>query len=213
MLKNFLVITFVLCFLLCLSDKTQACTSGFSSTVKSSFSSADAVFVGKVTEIKTTQRANLSWFLKEAESLEPNKTPRLDKYFEKVDYVRFEVIESFKGVSGKTFELVTPLTKNSCFTGISFLVGDSYLVFARRTPSFSSIVESNESEKLTAAEVRLVEEADGFNTPLLSYETTSLSGTINQRIMEKKVELIRDFVKTGGWSGAQKNTLPMRILY
>ncbi len=211
MIKNLFVTICTFCFLLFLSQTAFACFCDFPS-LKGAFSSSDAVFVGKVIKIETVKYTSVSLLMKESGTLELLKTPRWEKSVEKLRSVTLEVSEPFKGVTEKTFTLVTAVYNGGGSCGVPFKKGESYLVFAYKTRSMLSKEEYEQSKENWTLEMRLKAEADEFNKQLPLFGTSICSNTGNLRFMQKAVDVIRGSQKNGAWKQSEEQ-LPTRIIY
>jgi len=210
MVKNLPVIVCTFSFLLFLTQTAYACSCSLGS-LKGTFSSSDAVFVGKVVKIKTVKEASVGLLMKESGTLELLETPRWEKSIDKVRSVTLEVIEPFKGAMEKTFTLITAVYNGGGSCGVSFKIGESYLVFADKTLPSLSKEEAAQPKDSWTLEMRLKAEADEFNKQLAPYATSICSRTDRLRLMKEEIGEIHNFLKNGVWK--EKEQLPTRVIY
>lgn len=198
MLKNFLFAICTFSFFSFLSPASYACSCSFGS-LRSAFSSANAVFIGKVNKIETLDKASVALILKESGTLKPLKNPGWEKSMRKVRGVTLEVVEPFKGATEKTFILTTEIYNGGGNCGIPFKVGESYLVFAYKTESRLSAEEAGRPKENWTLEMRLNAEADDFNKRLPPFQTSICARTDRLRFMSGQIEEIRGFLRNGVW--------------
>ncbi len=210
MIKKFLFTACIFCLLLFLSQTSYACSCSFGSLRNTFFSSA-AVFVGKVIKIETVEEASVGLILKESGARKPLKNPRLEKSMRKVQSVTLEVVESFKGKMDDSFVLTTAIYNGGGSCGVPFKVGESYLVFAYKTQPMLSKEETEKPKESWTQEMRLQAEADEFNEQLPPYGTNICVRTDNLRFMKEEVEEIRNFLKNNVWNESEQ--IKMQVVY
>ncbi|MBX7170598.1 MAG: hypothetical protein K1X72_06540 [Pyrinomonadaceae bacterium] len=196
MIKNILIAIGTLLVLVFSSNTANACSCSFQS-LKDDFSSTDVVFIGKVIKNKTIKYAEVSMTLKESGTLEMVKNPKWEKTIEKIRSVTFEVSESFKGTTEKTFTLLSSYYTGGGSCGIRFKKDETYLIFAYKTQPLLSKEESEQPKENWTLEMQLNAEADEFNKYLPPFAVSVCSYTGNLIYMEKEVKAIRDFQKKG----------------
>lgn len=211
MMKNLLLTTCALSFLLSLPQTARACFCSFIGGVESAFASSEAVFVGKVVKIKTVKEASVGLLVKESGTLETLKTPRWQKSIKNIRSVTLEIIELFKGDTVKTFVLTTEVYNGGGSCGVPFKVGESYLVFAHKSQPAFSMEEAAQAKENWTPELRLKAEADKFNEQLPPYQTNICTRTDRLRFMKEKIETIRGFLTTGVWKESEQQ-LPTRVV-
>jgi hypothetical protein len=91
-------------------------------TVEQTLKDADAVFSGRPRLVEPTK----------IEALFPDPRTQMVAMVDGI-HAHFEVIESWKGVSGREIDLWTGRGSGDC--GFTFQPDEAYLVFARRTPN------------------------------------------------------------------------------
>jgi hypothetical protein len=91
-------------------------------TVQQTLQDADAVFAGRPLVVEPTK----------IEALFPDPRTQMVAMVDGV-HAHFEVIESWKGVSGREVDVWTGRGNGDC--GFEFHPSEAYLVFARRTPN------------------------------------------------------------------------------
>ena len=162
LLKTTLRVLFVLAALLFLTDKATACTcaglrdlDGYHPCM--AYRRADAVFTGQVESIR---RDIESW----------------------QHVVRFSVDEAYRGVQGRTVEVVTNPNTPSC--GYPFKEGQRYFVYAQRAKN------GKLTESLCGPTVRL-----GEATRDVSYARAAMAGEKGARIVGAVVKVERTSVK------------------
>jgi hypothetical protein len=210
MIKNFLISICLFSFLVFLSSTAYACSCSFGS-LRGTFSSSDAVFIGKVSKIEIVKKARVGLLMKESGTLELLKIPRWEKSFEKMQIVTLEVIEPFKGATEKTFTLITRVYNGGGSCGVPFKIGESFLVFADKTQPLLSKEETDQPKESWTLEMRLNAEADEFNKQLPPYQTNICMRTDRLRFMNEEIEEIRGFLKNGVWK--EEKQLPIRVIY
>ncbi|HYY94847.1 MAG TPA: hypothetical protein VE713_10040 [Pyrinomonadaceae bacterium] len=163
--------------------------------MEGAFVTADIVFVGKVIKITPAKEAMATLLMKESGTLELLKTPRWEKYVEKARRVTLEVSEPFKGVAGKTVELVTAVYDGGGTCGVPFKKGESYLVYAYKRPPSLSENEAKLSKESWSQEIRLKAEVDNFNERLPPFETNTCTRTRHSRWTKKDINEIHRIIQ------------------
>ena len=212
MIKNVITTACTLFFLLVLIQDAQACLCSGSGNLsaKNSFSS-DAVFVGKVIEIKKSEQ--ITGFLDK--DSETHKIPAFAKrgrfIISQIHVVKLEVIEPLKGDIEKTIQLTTNVYDGGGNCGVNFKAGESYLVFADKKQTIISKEENEQPKENWTEEMLFRSEAIQFNEQLPSLETHICKNTGILKQKKEDLEEIHNFLKNGVWS--RDKELPKSILY
>jgi hypothetical protein len=212
MIKNAIITVCTLFSLLLLTQIAQACSCSYGggSIAKVSFSS-DAVFVGKVIEIKKREQV-IGFLPKGSETLRlPESAKRGRFLLSQMQIVKFEVIEPLKGVTEKTIQLATAFYNGGGSCGVNFKSGESYLIFADKKRTMLSKEEEEQPKENWTEEMLLKSEADKFNAQLPPFETNICMSTGNLKYRKEVLEEIHNFLKNGVWNSDKE--LPKRILY
>lgn len=216
MMRNNFVFICIIVILFCFSQSAIACSVPYTG---SAFASADAVFVGKVTNVVTSQAATVDVVSYKSGKL-LNKS---DWYWEKSVYkvlsASIEVSEMFKGISTKTIEVYTPVFDDyrKDYT-VPYKEGESFLVYAYKRRTLLSYFEHSFSHW---QKPEVITEADKFNEQLPLFATTICGGTFHIKHSsygESEIKKVRSFAKNGLPKlpkGVMKPPvhLPTRVLY
>lgn len=194
MLKNALVTTCVLAFVVGFTQTVQACLCGISS-VESAFAGSEVVFVGKVVKITPVKEATIGLLMKESGTLELLKTPRWEKSVYKARSVTFEVVEAFKGVTTQTIDVLTSVYDGGATCGVNFRLGESYLVYAHKRQPLLSDDEAKLPKKSWTEEIRLKAEAYKFNKKLPPLSTGICSRSEHLRWVRDEVDKVRQLAR------------------
>ena len=213
MIKNFVITISSLSFLLFLFQSALACSCSFSDNLsaKVPFSSSDTVFIGKVLEIRNAGQATV-FLMNESDLLKLSESSKRRGFIvTKIQTVKLEVIEPFKGIKEKTVQLSQSFYNGGGSCGVNFKVGKSYLVFANKKQPMLSKDEAEQPKENWTKEMLLKSEADKFNEPLPPFETNICMRTDRLSFTKEEVQEIRSFQKNGVW--IRDKELPTRILY
>lgn len=214
MIKNNFVFIYILVILLCISKSAIACSANY---MESAFYNADAVFIGKVTQVVTLQKAS-------AELIQYQSGKLLDKsdwYWEKSLYnilnATIEVSETFKGIPSKTIEVYTPVSGNYGreYT-VPFKEGEDFLVYAHNTKPLTLEYVTVGKQKM-----EVVVEVNKFNEKLPLLIATNCDQAFHIKhsgYAENEIKRLRSFAKNGLPKlpeGVMKPPpfLPLRVLY
>jgi hypothetical protein len=188
MIKNALVATCVLGFVLCLLQTALGCECDPVS-VRDTFAEAGAVFVGKVIKIVPVREANVGMTYKTG-----MKNLPWEKFLDEAQGVTLEVSEAFKGVTGDTVE-VTSVYAGPGSCGVEFKEGESYLVYANKRHPFLAEDAAKLPERSWTQEMRVKAEADKVNEKLPSLATGICLRTSELMSREKDIDEIRRIIK------------------
>ena len=208
------IFIFICIILFCISKSVIACSAGY---MESAYFSADAVFIGKVTQMVILQKAS-------AELVEYQSGKPLDKsdwYWEKSLYnvlnATIEVSETFKGIPSKTIEIYTPAFDDYRreYT-VPFKEGDNFLVYAHKSQPLTLEYISIGKQKMEVAA-----EVNKFNEKLPLLITTNCDRAFRIKhdgYAENEIKRLRFFAKNGLPKlpeGVMKPPpgLPLRVLY
>ena len=152
------------------------------------------VFTGKVVAIQMRKMESVGMVLKEAGTLETSKQPRVERSFDKVFIVSFEVLETFKGTSTARLTLyTTQYLGGGC--GSHFLLNETYLVFAGPRGLLLDSAAVNLPRREWTKQMVAQEAADRYNDGLPPIGTSVCSGTTNIKFAGESIERIRGFLQ------------------
>jgi len=180
--------------IICLLTPTSsvfACLCDFDSA-RGQFDYSSVVFAGKVLKIRSTKAASVGIIIKEAGTLETSSNPRLERSFDKVFEVTFEVTEVFKGSAAKTLVLMTDVYKGGgC--GFPFRIGESYLIFAARPGSYLDDEKTTMPRSKWTPKMIAEEAADKYNLRLPKLSTSLCSGTMHMKWAQDRIKELRTY--------------------
>lgn len=111
-----------------------ACSCYSKPPIYKAYDDAEAVFVGKV-----TKHEKVNFIEGEDDAVE--------------NIFHFQVIEAFKGVTGKSLKINAGMRNHSCYTG--FAVGETYLIYASKDEEFYYSGFCSRSEKIEQSQHQL----------------------------------------------------------
>lgn len=194
-MKTLRSLIFVITFLFAIPAVASACFCGYRDAVEA-YVGAEVVFVGKVIKIKKTERVSVGLVVKEPGTLETRKLPRWEESTDSARIITFEVVESLKGNTGQTFQIVTGPYNRGGNCALNFKVGDSYLVYATPRTRYLSSEEAATTNEWTK-ETEMKAGADKRNERLPNFTTSVCDRTWNMRGAHRDVDIIRLGLKNG----------------
>lgn len=165
------------------------------STTEQIFRDAKVVFVGKVTKIARIKTASVGLVIKESGSLDVLKVPYWEKSTDDERVVTLEISETFKGTTDSTVSILTSAYNGGGTCGVSFKMGESYLVYAYERQPLLSSDQANLPRNLWTKEIELKASADQFNARLPALETNICARTGHLRWSREEIEEIRRVLK------------------
>jgi hypothetical protein len=130
----------------------------------------------------------------------------MGKVFDKVQTITLEVVEPFKAQTEKNICAIYTNFNGGGNCGVSFKVGESYVVFAGKTQPMLSKEESLQPKESWTLVTGLEFDADKFNEQLPPYETNICARTNRLDFMKEDLVGIRKFVKNGIWKEAETSS-------